>query len=524
MFGEYIMTNSTFLKSTVSVTLSLAMLACGDEPREDDMDTTATSGPVTITATDDGDDDGADSSDGADTAGMVTEKLDIGGTGGMGLNCTGDNTCSQIDLVFVIDNSGTMGEEQTNLAANFAPLVDKLLALEDDDGNPVNPDVNIMVTTSDFGHPLCTDFQKPDYTPRQGAPVYQGCNARINRFTGLDPQDPLVIEEACQTHCPVDIAPGNHFIHFDNEDSNVPGDDVGAALSCIGPQGIDGCGYEAPLETMLQAINEDACWNNPDQDRCDNDPEWENVETGFLRPDAILAIALITDEMDCSVKSPNGYSWFTDPRETTFWNMNPALELEQATSAVCWNAGIDCIDNNGDGVYESCESKPNDVLHDVDRYIQYLDYLTEDKGKEVIMLGIVGIPEVTAHNDKAPFEPTEGGIDALVYRDWNDGPYDGTPTGGDLLPDDVAAGVTVEQKRFEFGEIGPGCTGQDGMGGFTGQAIPPVRIKEVCQSLDGTDENGDPEIRCCMESICDTDYSDAVSCLTGIIDKVIITG
>jgi hypothetical protein len=116
--------------------------------------------------------------------------------------CQLDGTCDLIDLVLVIDNSGTMGEEQLNLARNFPQLVDELMGLTTADGDPVNPNVNIMVTTTDYGHPLCTPFQKPDYTPRQGAPVYTGCNSRIQRFTGLDPMDPVVIEEACTEGCP----------------------------------------------------------------------------------------------------------------------------------------------------------------------------------------------------------------------------------------------------------------------------------------------------------------------------------
>ena len=128
----------------------------------------------------------------------------------------------------------------------------------------------------------------------------------------LDPMEPIVITEACTENCPSDIAPGDHFINFGALGSNVPDDDVGAALSCIGPQGIDGCGYEAPLETMLQAINEGACWNNPDQESCEKNPEWAETPRGFLRDEAILVISIITDEMDCSVQAPAGYSFFTD--------------------------------------------------------------------------------------------------------------------------------------------------------------------------------------------------------------------
>jgi hypothetical protein len=71
-------------------------------------------------------------------------------------------------------------------------------------------------------------------------------------------------------------------------------------------------------------------------------------------------------------------------------------------------------------------------------------------------------------------------------------------------------------KEFQFG-IGPGCTGENGMGGFTGQAIPPVRVKEVCEAL-----NEDDKIRCCIESVCDTDFSGAIGCLAGIIQTVFV--
>ncbi|MEM9457858.1 MAG: hypothetical protein AAGF11_27005 [Myxococcota bacterium] len=504
--------------------MGLAMfIAC--QPAEvdtDDDDEGTTTMPMTTsggssTTTDDDDDDGGE-----------TGKLDIMMDDSSDLpTCATDGACDLIDILFVIDNSGTMGEEQLNLARNFQQLVDELQNLKDADGDPVNPSVNIMVTTTDFGHPLCTAFQKPDYAPRQGAPVYQGCNARINRFTGLDPNEPIIIEEACTENCPADIAPGDHFINFNFQGSNVPNNDIGAALSCIGPQGIDGCGYEAPLETMLQAINEDACWNDPSQESCDDEPEWADVERGFLRDKATLVIAIITDEMDCSVQAPNGYSFFTDIDNTIYWNVNPDLEVPQATSAVCFNSGVTCIDENNDGLYEGgCVSQQSEVLHPVSRYIQYLDFLKNARNKEIVMLGILGVPPVVAHNPEPPFEPIAGGAQDLLYRNWIDFPY----PNGDILPDEwnnIEDPVRADEKIFEFGDIGPGCTAQetneDGTPGeFLGQAIPPVRIREVCEHLNGVDdETGEEQIRCCIESICDTDFSPAIRCLTGVISDVI---
>jgi hypothetical protein len=492
-----------------ALALTALAVAC-EQGRVEEVTATETDGITGASQT--SGDDTTSSSGGSESTDAV--KLDLGGSSGGEIACA-DGSCNEIDLLFVMDNSGTMGEEQRNLAANLPRLVNQLQNLRDSDGNEVNPSVNIMVTTTDMGHPLCTPFQKPDYVPRQGAPVYTGCNSRINRFTGLEMDNPLMVPEACTDNCPVDIAPGGPFIHFDIDKTNVPEDDVAAALSCIGPQGIDGCGYEAQLESMLQALYPEACWNKPDQERCENDPEWQGVNQGFLRPNAVLAVVMVTDEVECSVIPPDGFSYFTD--DDQFWETNPDIDLAQATSAVCWNAGVDCEDTDGDGDYESCASRMNsNVLHPTERYTTYLRWLREELDKEVVMLGILGVPPVTAHNEEPPFQPTEGGVLALEYRDWIDGEY----PAGDILPEEWAAGVTADTKRFEFGPIGPGCTGQDMAGGFTGQAIAPTRIIEVCESLNYEDENGDQQIRCCIESICDEDFSQAIDCLTGILQTV----
>ena len=129
------------------------------------------------------------------------------------------------------------------------------------------------------------------------------------------------------------------------------------------------------------------------------------------------------------------------------------------------------------------------------------------------MLGILGVPEVTAHDEAPPYQPIAGGAEDLVVRDWKEGQFG---MGGDILPAEWADDVHAEDKQFEFG-IGPGCTGtQDGVV-FTGQATPNTRVTEVCRALDYTDANGTEHVRCCIESICDDDFSAAIDCLTGLI-------
>src|SRR5690349_18108230 len=154
--------------------LGVLLVSCSDDASSND-DTLATT--TTPTSTDSGE----DTTPAEDTIMNLDTLPDT--TGGLS-GCAGDGDCVEIDLLFVIDNSGTMGEEQLNLAANFPLLVDRLKNLQDPNGNLLNPSVNIMVTTTDFGHPLCTPYQKIDYHPQQGAPVFEGCNKRDDRFVG----------------------------------------------------------------------------------------------------------------------------------------------------------------------------------------------------------------------------------------------------------------------------------------------------------------------------------------------------
>jgi hypothetical protein len=501
----------------VLVLAVVAIAGCTD--RDAGVDDASTTGTSSSAGPDEGDDD--DSASNSVDDGPVTvdtgnptsvdgsESVSESGTDGesTGGGCVdSDRGCmSRIDLLFVIDNSGTMGEEQLNLARNFPLLVQQLEELTDAAGTPVNPDVQIMVTTTDMGNPLCTPFEPDGYDPAQGAPTTTGCNARIDDFTGLT-IPPIEMAEACTNVCPTDLEPSDPFIAFSADGDNVPdvapadinGDgmpDSPAAqtLACVGPQGINGCGYEAQLESMLQALNPEADWNQGGRP--------------FLREGAVLGIVVITDEVECSVAD------FSIMEDSQYQELNPNNGSYGPSSAICWNAGVICSGPNARGLYSDCQSIDDGNLTPVDRYTDYLiDELRVNQGKEVMMLGILGVPVVTAHSPEPPYEPTVGGVADLVYREWEDGPY----PAGDILPDEWADGITAADKVFAFGNIGPGCTGEDGMGGFTGQAIPNTRVTEVCQALDL-----DGEIRCCIESICDDDFSPAIRCLTGLIGTAV---
>jgi len=496
-------------RTLLSLGLSSGLLfACGDNGGDDESTTTATAtvasaGSVTLTPTSGEGTTGGSITASSEPTATTMMKFDLPEDDTTALpDCSADGTCNLLDILFVIDNSGSMGEEQTNLAANFPYLITKIRELKDKNMALVNADVNIMVTTSDFGHPLCTQFQKPDYTPAKGAPINTACTDRLERFTGIGGNPPLMIPQACTNGCTPGAAavPDGPFIHFNVNTNNIIGGDpmndpVADALSCIGPQGIDGCGMEATLETMLQALDPGKPWNSGAEP--------------FLRTGAVLAVIVVTDEEDCATKD---YKHFdpgevNDPTYSQYWEVNPTKGTKDSpTSATCFNAGVSCIDNNADGIYESCMSEDKGVLQPIERYISYLkEVLIKGKNKQVVMLGILGVPPVTARNPLPPFEPTDGGVFDLVYRDW---------LATDILPGDPD---TAPIKQYLFG-IGPGCSNA-----ATGQAVPPTRVKEVCESLNVPDDpstpNNEAKLRCCIESICDTDFSNAINCLAGILQN-----
>lgn len=400
--------------------------------------------------------------------------------------CETDCPDQPLDVLFVVDNSFGMGVPQRRLAAAVEGLMTQLEALQAASGTTL--DLHLMVTTSDFGNPLCTPFEPAGYDPARGAPISTACTNRLQDFTDLT--GTVTFTEACTDVCPAGVAPTDPFVRVAGADSNVPGGEVVAALQCLLPQGMVGCGYEAPLENMLQAINQDAAWNQG--------------PTPFLRNDADLAIVLLTDESDCSVQD---YTVMEDP---AYQNVNPNTGAPSPSSALCWNAGVTCDGPDGMGVYSNCAPVVDGPLQNVSRYTSYLqDYLVDTQGKEVMMLALVGVPQVVDHAVDPPYEPTAGGIDDLVIRDWIGFPY---PV-GDLIPDEVAMGVTAADKTFQLG-IGPGCTSSDMDGNFT-QAQPPLRIQAVCEALDA---QGSPH--CCIESICG-DYDGAMTCLRGMIEAAL---
>ena len=434
-----------------------------------------------------GDGDGTATSGG--TVGSTSGVSADGSTGGIadstdstaGDSSSGDPApdVPSLDVLFVIDDGPSMREEQTNVARNLVAMMQRLEGLTDGEGNQLSLGAHVMVTRASAASPRCGGGDG-------GTPVTTACLDRLDAFG-----DPA----ACESVCPESVVPSGDFIAFDGEQSNVdPPSEVDLdgdgevesattrALGCLGPQGTGGCPYASPLEAIRIAVDPDAAWNSgPDP---------------FLRDDVPLAVVVISDGVDCSGVSESAIA------DELYWEVDPSTGMVAPSPAVCWTAGVQCDGPDANGFYSSC-APTDSPLTATEVYVELFEELREVRGKHVFMLGALGVPPVTSHNQEWPFEPIEGGIFDLQPRQW---------TEDDLLPSDASEGLTIEDKQFATG-IGPGCTeiGRDDQP--LGQASPPLRVAAVCDALDITDANGEPQTRCCIESICDEDFSVAINCL-----------
>jgi hypothetical protein len=213
----------------------------------------------------------------------------MGGNGGAHATVTVSAALNpKIDILFMIDNSPSMLPLQTKFIAAIPAFMNVLKMVPGAAGpNPGLPDVHVAVVSSDTGP---GEFDLPAlHCPFGGD---QGRFQSVPRGT-------------C-TASPFKDA-NQHFLaaSMNQTITNYTGD-IADALGCIAALGDQGCDFEGQLKSVRLALDP----LNPPQD---------NV--GFLRPDAILAVILFTNEDDCSVPD---ISTLFDPTAPAVATLGPA--------------------------------------------------------------------------------------------------------------------------------------------------------------------------------------------------------
>ncbi|TPV92717.1 MAG: hypothetical protein B7733_24630 [Myxococcales bacterium FL481] len=351
----------------------------------------------------------------------------------------GDPTTDDaVDLLLVLDNSGSMGTKAARLALEMPTLLTELAES--------GMSVRLGITTTDVLHPLCQNT-----APENGTLRLSSCLVRGDDFV-FDPTGEAldVFHVGCADFCTSadvsttptttesdQVAKARDWIEIHSDGStNLAGvdtfEDLVEPVRCVVPQGINGCGFESPLEAVHLAVQRAA------------DPSHTMFE--FRRSFARFVALIVTDEYDCS-HDPAARDIFTD-ETSPFWHPEAGL---QARSSICWRAQAQC---EGTGnPYDRCEP----VNHDIDAHPGVADgeavlwplsrYRPDFDAERSMLFGIVGVPQGYANSEVE-----------LAYF----------------------AGDETEEVYWG---IAPACTVPDGGVGGGEQAVPPLRMRALAEEL-----------------------------------------
>jgi hypothetical protein len=232
-----------FEGSSAFVLVLASLVACGGEPRDPGAD-------EVDDGIGEGIDDGGSESESDDDEGMSVkfdEPNEGEGTAEGGDDGQLEEGCKKVDLLFVIDNSGSMEDEQINLVNSFPSFIDEIqVQLAGTDG------YHIGVISTDL------------YAFNDGC-LQEGAMITATGGTGASNQ-------VCGP-----FAAGHTYM--------TEADNLDVAFSCAAQIGISGDGDERGMQTMQAALSQGM--NAPGA--CND---------GFLRDDALLVIVIITDEED----------------------------------------------------------------------------------------------------------------------------------------------------------------------------------------------------------------------------------
>lgn len=310
-----------------------------------------------------------------------------------------------IDVLFVMDNSPSMSPKQRTLTTQIPRFIRQLDSL--------GLDYHIGIVSTDVGSNIapmmpwggnigkCDTFAGDDGVLQSAA-----CTSRTDVTSDA--------RNACTTLCPDD-----HFVPNDGKSyiskisgvSNVPVKmmldpmtgtmiDVGpiSAFQCMALLGDTGCGLESPLEAAKRAL---------DGHRAEN--------SGFLRPDSLLAVIFLTDEDDCSVQ-------LSRRSENNPATMDCAT-ADQNAAFGCYNVDYRCLARsvvcdqpmNTSGVKTHCTERPNNYLEPTGNYAKFFRGLRPDS--RLFIGGIWTQPTITKGGKLAVSYSSGGSSSPFLNRD-----------------------------------------------------------------------------------------------------------
>lgn len=282
-----------------------------------------------------------------------------------------------LDILFMVDNSWSMENEQENLKNSVPALTSTLEKMRGG-----LPNLHIGVISSDLGTGMHTSIR---YCEEIGGDRgVLGKVGTVNLAEQCIGSGQLYIVDVEPTGCMINKNPNfntcsSHSCEQQHCDAaanyyevltlyddahgcprcrNYDGE-LTETLGCMAELGTDGCGFEQQLEATRKALN-------PQE-------TLENVR--FLRDNAFLAVVLITDEDDCSALHPD----VIFSPDLTQNNIDSSLGYIH--SFRCFEFGVTCDINDRTitGPRTGCVPREDDqaYLHKIKRYTSFIEAIKD---------------------------------------------------------------------------------------------------------------------------------------------------
>jgi hypothetical protein len=383
------------------------------------------------------------------------------------------NNVDKVDLLFMVDNSNSMAQEQDSLKEQFPKLITVLTSgmRSADDQNPFPPakDLHVGVVSSDMGIPgyelSSCHADGGDDGKLQHTPHGDGCEASYPTWLSYDAKA------------------GTNAVMFAHD------------FQCIASLGTGGCGFEEQLESPLKALSPSVYMDengNVDATKTikflsiarpggmlgkGDVPVAQGGNLGFLRNDvtqglSLIAIVVVTDEEDCSVRDTqhlhNGRDY---PDDSPYKNEDINLR---------------------------CFYNPQFSFDVKQRYLAGFQNLRPGNPNLVVFAAITGVPKDLVSQDvldKVDFTD-QGQRDQFYANILND----------PLMQEQIDPSTNPGSGN---GNLMTSCRRTDKMG-LVSTAFPPRRIVQLAQAFGA---NG------VVQSICQDDFGPAMDAIINVIAR-----
>lgn len=327
-----------------------------------------------------------------------------------------------LDILFVIDTSASMAEEQQALIASAADSLFAQLAAEVGG----MPDLHLGTVSTDLG---AGPFNLTGCDAPGDDGMLQGVRAS-SLCSGISIDGDFVSD--------VDDGSGGRVTNYTGS--------LDEAFGCIAGLGTSGCGFEQPLEAMRRALD----GRNP----------------GFLRDQAMLLVLFLTDEDDCSAFDTGLFDTaqhsLTDP-------------LGPLSSFRCFEFGVECAGDvpRAAGDKQDCSPRHDSLyVTSTSEFAAFLQGLKPDPTM-VMVAGIFG--------DPAPVEvvASSGGQEVSLADICDDEPVPCAAQPPDAGPvPDAAPGTPVPDAGPDASPTPwpPGC-------GTEKHVVPAVRLSALAEQF-----------------------------------------